>query len=209
MLFLLLFVLFKSCNKAPAIPTVEQRKYDSLLQVNKEIDSVYKESLYRDSLLLTQYDVNDSLLAVVDTKDRSLEVSKAKVALLLAKAAVIPKKDTAAQMDNCDSLRREALYLTENVADYQKATDQLSNQNVELVYKQKDLIRLKDSLFVALRASTSLLEDAQSNCLKQNEKLTKKSNRKFSIGPSIGVTYWDNKVVAVGGISLVYSLIKF
>lgn len=201
---LLLFMLFKSCQPQPV--TVERKQYDSLLQVNKDIDSVYQESLYRDSLLVTQYNVNDSLATIVDQKDRALEVSKAKVALFAAKSYVIPIKDTAARLDNCDSIRREAIYLAENVADYQKATDQLSDQNVELVYAQRDLIKTKDSLFSALRSSSKLLEETQHKCLKENEALQKKADRRFVIGPGVGATYWDNKITAVGGLFIVYRI---
>lgn len=200
------FLIFKGCGNKPVRSSVEKAKSDSIIFVNKKLDSIFRYSQYRDSLLSDMYNTTDSLYGELDKKDRTLEVTKAKVALLVAKSYIIPTKDTTARLDNCDSIKKEAIYLAENVADYQKATDQLSDQNVELLYKQRELIKTKDSLFAALRANTWFIDEINGRLIKENESLRKKANRRIVIGPGVGATYWDNKITSVGGLFIVYRL---
>lgn len=172
-LSILIFLSFRHC-KQPAYSD-NQRMLDSLSNVVKYKDSVYVSTLIskNDSIAAARFR-SDSLQRVISKKDKALDVSKAQVAVLVAKSYVIHPDSTKQRLDNCDSLRKEVVYLVENVADYQRAQTVLVANNKQLIETQERIIIVKDSAYADVKGQLDFITPKFSKLDYNYQKATKK-----------------------------------
>jgi hypothetical protein len=200
----------KSCNDKKKIVTPEQQSLDSLLIDRRKSDSIFMVVLKdKQDSLLAWHLINDSLSKAAVAKDKALEISKAKVALLIAKSYILQKDNTQQQLDNCDSIKREAIYLTENITDYQRAQETLMQNNKNLLATMQRTSELKDSVYSDLKGQFDFLAAKYSKLDYNYQKAEKKANKRFGIGVQAGYTYITDKFRPVVSVGIQYAIIKF
>lgn len=182
-----------------------QQYIDSTRAANRYTDSIYAASIFRLNADVAVYKAkSDSSDKAKGIAEKALEVSKAKGLLLTAKLEQ-SRGDTAAFMKNCDSLSRHIVTLTEDVARFQNATEDLTRQNKELVGKYDIAVKERDRFNASLRAARDSITNF-SQVVVTNP--PKEKIKRWGIGPSAGVTYRDGRIEPVAGFTIQYNLIR-
>lgn len=175
-LIVIAFLFFRNGCNQPAYSD-NQRILDSLSNVVKYKDSIYVRTLIskNDSISAARFR-SDSLQRLISKKDKALDVSKAEVAVLVAKSYLINKDSIHQRLDNCDSIKKEAIYLAENVTDYQRAQETLMENNRQLLATMQRSGEIKDSAYADVKGQLDFLTMKFSkldyNYQKINKKLT-------------------------------------
>ena len=185
-LIVIAFLLFRNGGNQPAL-TDNQRMLDSLSTVVKYKDSIYVRTLIskNDSIAAARFR-SDSLQRVISKKDKALDVSKAEVAVLVAKSYLINKDSIQQRLDNCDSIKKEAIYLAENVTDYQRAQETLMENNRQLLATMQRSSDVKDSAYKYLKNDfdfiTSKFSKLDYAYQKNNRKLFRSKTLNYILG---------------------------
>jgi hypothetical protein len=203
----------KSCSDnrgGGASPSFTDRQLDSVRILKKEADRL--DSVFKKTIIRQEWE-KDSLLSVLNITGTKLDLQTLKTRLAvreaqLARGKAEQDKDFTPYVEKCDSLlpqvdsltnlvdqaRREVL-VAKNAYDSILSTNSLNAARLEFdrdFYKQK---------FDDLSVYTLALE-------KEKGKLQKKASKRIGIGPSAGVTYYNNKAQPYGGVGITYSLIR-
>lgn len=201
------YFLKQRCNKPQ--PSSYAAVVDSLLGERQKSDSVFFSILKRkqDSIVRAKF-VIDSIGKITNKTTRALEVSKAKIALLIAKSYA-NASDTTKCCQREDSLRRENIFLLENVNDYQRAQEVLVSANKLLIKKQDSIIIIKDSLYAGLKGDFNFLANKYSKLDYNYQQISRKGNKRFGIGLQGGYTYLTDKIKPIVSVGIHYSIIRF
>lgn len=206
-----LTLALKTCNdKKKAPKSADQLTIDSLISEQYRKDSIYSHTviLLNNSIASARFK-SDSLSTVVSSRTTALEKSKATVAFLIAKGPIINKDSIQQQLDNCDSIKREAIYLTENISDYQRAQETLMENNRALLATMQRTSQMKDSAYQWLKNDFNFLANKYSQLDHNYLNSKKQVNKRFGLSLFGGYTYIVDKFRPVAGIGISYTLIKF
>lgn len=191
-LTVIIALLLRGCDPAPVVSD-EQHTVDSLVSAQRLKDSIYRITLTKkNDSLIRAAKRGDSLSNIADKIIKALEVSKANVALLIAKSYA-EASDTTKCCIREDSLRRENIFLLENVSDYQRAQETLVANNKQLIETQQRVIEIKDSAYADVKGQLDFLtlkfSKLDYNYQKNNKKLTNsKTLNKILAGIAIVTT---------------------
>lgn len=207
----------KSCRdnkREPLEKTFTQRQIDSVAAVYSESERLLSELILKNNV---QSSVNDSLKMVAAKTADSLELQSLRSRLLSREVQLARQKikdleggaDLSNYMEKCDSLAVEADRLAlladksriENRV-LQNSYDSLLGTNsirIARVEFERDFYKEK---FDTVAAYSLALEKAKTVS-------DKKAKKRLGIGPSIGGTYYQEKIRPFAGISLQYHLIRF
>lgn len=190
----IIVLLLRGCKENNSIAE-GQHLIDSLSIVVKFKDSIYVRTLIskNDSIAAARFR-SDSLQRLISKKDKALDVSKAEVAVLVAKSYLINKDSIQQRLDNCDSIKREAIYLAENVTDYQRAQETLMENNRQLLATMQRTGDIKDSAYKDLKNDFDFLTIKFSKL----DYAYQKNNKKLFRGRTINYVLGGIAIVTTG-----------
>lgn len=208
----LAFLYFRSCTSKPntvdekrdhAVDSMRQKAIADSVQWHKD-----KDSLNKINTVLSQQ--KDSLERIAAAGKQALKGKDVDISNLVDKinAAEANHNDSEALVA-CDSLKAQYPFVRELAIAYMNANDTLKKVNDSIIRFKDQIIGRLNSLYSDANNSLFETSRAYGNQKVELQKAQKQANRRFSIGPQIGVGIADNKVVPFVGIGLSYSLIKF